>query len=183
MLSGPSGVGKSTVVACLRRRYPQIWLSVSVTTRAPRPGEVDGREYHFVSDSEFDAMVANNELLEWATFAGHKYGTPEQPLAERLSDGVPALLEIDLAGARQVRDAVPGALLVFLAPPSWEELERRLTSRRTEPAEVIRRRLEVAEVELSAEDEFDVTLVNTSIEDVCRRLVALMLAPAGDEGS
>jgi guanylate kinase len=183
VLSGPSGVGKSTVVARLRRRYPEIWLSVSVTTRAARPGEVDGREYHFVSDSEFDCMLANNELLEWATFAGHKYGTPKRPLAERLNDGVPALLEIDLAGARQVRRAVPGALLVFLAPPSWEELVRRLTSRHTEPAEVIRRRLEVARVELAAEAEFDVTLVNTSIEDVCRRLVALMLAPAGDEGT
>jgi len=118
-------------------------------------------------------------LLEWAKFAGHKYGTPKQPVAERLSEGVAVLLEIDLAGARQVRQAVPEALLVFLAPPSWEELVRRLTSRRTEPAEVIRRRLEVARVELAAEAEFDVTLVNTSVEDVCRRLVALMLAPAG----
>jgi guanylate kinase len=170
-------------VASLRRRYPEIWLSVSVTTRAPRPGEIDGREYHFVSDAEFDRMVDNNELLEWATFAGHKYGTPRRPVAERLIEGVPALLEIDLAGARQVRRAVPGALLVFLAPPSWEELVRRLTSRRTEPVEVIQRRLEVARVELAAEAEFDVTLVNTSVEDVCRRLVALMLAPAGDEGS
>jgi guanylate kinase len=152
---------------------------VSVTTRAPRPGEVDGREYHFVSDSEFDRMVANNALLEWASFAGHMYGTPKQPVTERLSEGVPALLEIDLAGARQVRQAVPGALLVFLAPPSWEELVRRLTGRRTEPAEVIRRRLEVAQVELAAEAEFDVTLVNTSVEDVCRRLVTLMMASAG----
>jgi guanylate kinase len=183
VLSGPSGVGKSTVVASLRRHYPEIWLSVSVTTRAPRPGEIDGREYHFVSDAEFDRMVGNNELLEWATFAGHRYGTPRQPVAERLNEGVPALLEIDLAGARQVRRAVPAALLVFLAPPSWEELVRRLTSRRTEPAEVIERRLEVARVELAAEAEFDVTLVNTSVEDVCRRLVALMMAPAGDEGS
>ncbi len=157
-------------------------MSVSVTTRAPRPGEVDGREYHFVSDSEFDRMVAHNELLEWANFAGHKYGTPKQPVAERLSEGVAVLLEIDLAGARQVRQAVPGALLVFLAPPSWEELVRRLTSRRTEPAEFIRRRLEAARVELAAEAEFDVTLVNTSVEDVCRRLVALMLAPAGPLG-
>lgn len=179
MLSGPSGVGKSTVVAALRRGYPEIWLSVSVTTRAPRPGEVDGREYHFVTDSEFDRMAANNELLEWATFAGHTYGTPKQPVAERLREGVAVLLEIDLAGARQVRRAVPGALLVFLAPPSWEELVRRLTNRRTEPAEVIRRRLEAARVEVAAEAEFDVTLVNTSVEDVCRRLVALMLAPAG----
>ena len=169
-------------MATLRRRYPEIWLSVSVTTRAPRPGEIDGREYHFVSDSEFDRMVENNELLEWATFAGHKYGTPRHPVTERLTEGVPALLEIDLAGARQVRRAVPGALLVFLAPPSWAELVRRLTSRRTEPVEVIERRLELARVELAAEAEFDVTLVNTSVEEVCHRLVALMMAPAGDEG-
>jgi guanylate kinase len=177
VLSGPSGVGKSTVVAALRHEYPQIWLSVSVTTRPPRPGEVDGREYHFVSDAEFERMIARGELLEWATFAGYHYGTPKQPVAERLQEGVATLLEIDLAGARQVRRAVPGALLVFLAPPSWQELVRRLTGRRTEPAEVIRRRLEVARVELAAEAEFDVTLVNTSVPEVCRRLVALMLAP------
>ena len=162
--------------------HADLDLSISVTTRAPRPSEVDGREYHFVSDSEFDRMVANNELLEWAKFAGHRYGTPKQPVAERLGEGVPVLLEIDLAGARQVRQAVPRALLVFLVPPSWEELVRRLTSRRTEPADVIGRRLEVARVELAAEAEFDVTLVNRSVEEVCHRLVALVQAPAGDEG-
>jgi guanylate kinase len=173
VLSGPSGVGKSTVVAGLRKESPEIWLSVSVTTRAPRPGEVDGREYHFVSDAEFDQMLARADLLEWATFAGHRYGTPRGPLAEKLAAGVPALLEIDLAGARQVRSAVPDALLIFLAPPDWEELVRRLTGRGTEPPEVIQRRLEVARVELAAEDEFDLTLINTSVGDVCRQLVAL----------
>jgi guanylate kinase len=179
VLSGPSGVGKSTVVSALRRAYPQVWLSVSVTTRAPRPGEVDGTEYHFITGSEFDRMVANDELLEWATFAGHKYGTPKQPVLDKLRARVPTLLEIDLAGARQVRQAVPGALLVFLAPPSWEELVRRLTGRRTEPPEDVARRLDVARTELAAEPEFDVTLVNTSVDEVCRELVALMLAPAG----
>lgn len=179
VLSGPSGVGKSTVVATLRRSYPDVWPSVSVTTRAPRPGEVDGTEYHFITDSEFEQMVANDELLEWATFAGHKYGTPKRPLVEKLRQGVPALLEIDLAGARQVRRAVSGALLVFLAPPSWEELVRRLTSRRTERPEDVSRRLEVARTELAAEPEFDVTLVNTSVQEVCQELVALMMAPAG----
>jgi guanylate kinase len=164
------------VVAGLRRECPEIWLSVSVTTRPPRPGEVDGREYHFVSDADFDRMLANGELLEWAAFAGYRYGTPRGPLAEKLAAGVPSLLEIDLAGARQVRRAVPGALLVFLAPPDWAELVRRLTDRGTEPPEVIERRLAVAEVELAAEDEFDVTLVNTSVMDVCRQLVALTMA-------
>jgi guanylate kinase len=176
VLSGPSGVGKSTVVGSLRRAWPQIWLSVSVTTRKPRPGEVEGREYYFVGERDFDGMVAAGELLEWARFAGNKYGTPRAPLEEKLRAGIPSLLEIDVAGARQVRQAVPGALLVFLAPPSWTELVRRLTGRETEPPEVVRARLEAARAELEAGSEFDITLVNTSVEEVCGRLVALMAA-------
>jgi guanylate kinase len=174
VLSGPSGVGKSTVVAGLRAKCPEIWLSVSATTRSPRPGELDGREYHFVSDEAFDAMVERGELLEWARFAGKKYGTPRAPVAQRVADGVPALLEIDIEGARQVRREVPDALLVFLSPPSWDELVRRLTGRGTEPPEVIARRLEAARTEIEAGREFDITLVNTSVEDVCRQLVGLM---------
>ena len=180
VLSGPSGVGKSTVVASLRHTCPQIWQSVSVTTRMPRPGEADGREYHFVSEHEFDKMAAAAEFLEWAQFAGNKYGTPRAPVAGKLSAGVPALLEIDVEGARQIRRAVPGALLVFLAPPSWDELVRRLTGRETEPPEVIARRLEAARAELEAESEFDVTLVNTSVKDVCSQLVALVTAQSAN---
>jgi guanylate kinase len=145
-----------------------------VTTRSPRPGELDGREYHFVSDEAFDAMVERGELLEWARFAGKKYGTPRAPVARRVADGVPALLEIDIEGARQVRREVPDALLVFLSPPSWDELVRRLTGRGTEPPEVIARRLEAARTEIEAGREFDVTLVNTSVEDVCKQLVSLV---------
>jgi guanylate kinase len=174
VLSGPSGVGKSTVVAELAKTCPQIWISVSVTTRRPRPGEVDGRHYHFVDDSEFDALVASGALLEWARFSGHRYGTPRAPLKEKLEAGVSCLLEIDVAGARQVRQAAPEALLVFLAPPSWEELERRLKGRGTERPEVLERRLAAAREELAAAGEFDVTLVNTNVKDVCRQLIALM---------
>ena len=175
VLSGPSGVGKSTVVAELRRRSPEIWISVSVTTRRPRPGEVNGREYHFVDVREFDRMVAAGELLEWAEFAGNKYGTPRGPVLDRLEQGLSALLEIDLAGARQVREAMKdAALFVFLEPPSWEELVRRLTGRGTEPPEVVERRLAAAKEELAAAGEFDVTLVNTSVRDVGRQLVTLI---------
>ncbi|WP_285728525.1 guanylate kinase [Nocardiopsis sp. ATB16-24] len=177
VLSGPSGVGKSTVVAHLRRQNPDVWLSVSVTTRRPRPGEQEGVQYHFVTDEEFDRLIEQGQLLEWARFAGNRYGTPRRPVEERLAAGVPVLLEIELQGARQVRESMPDSLHVFLAPPSWEELVRRLTGRGTESEEVIQRRLEAARIELAAEKEFDITLVNTAVREVCDKLLALITAP------
>ena len=182
VLSGPSGVGKGSVIAEVRRAHPEVWVSVSVTTRAPRPGETDGVEYHFVDGAEFERLVRDGELLEHAEYAGNRYGTPRGPVAERTAAGVPALLEIELEGARQVRAALPEALLVFLAPPTWDELVRRLTGRGTEDPEVIRRRLDTARVELAAEDEFDVTIVNDTIKDAAARLVALM-SPAPPVGA
>ena len=174
VLSGPSGVGKGSVIAVVRRRHPQVWLSVSVTTRAPRPGETDGVEYHFVDQAEFDRMVAAGELLEHASYAGNSYGTPRAAVESRLAAGVPALLELELQGARQVKAAMPEARLVFLAPPSFEELARRLTGRGTEDPEVIHRRLDVARVELAAEDAFDQVIVNDDIEAAAARLVKSM---------
>ena len=187
VLSGPSGVGKSTVIQRLRRERPEVWLSVSATTRAPRPGETDGVEYFFVSPEGFDALVASGGMLEWAEFAGHRYGTPRGPVEERLAAGLPVLLEIELQGARQVRAAMPAALLVFLAPPTWDDLVSRLVGRGTETPDVIERRLATARVELAAQSEFDVVLVNDDLEDVCLRLVALTEAheapPHGGNGS
>lgn len=176
VLSGPSGVGKGTVVAALRRRHPGIWVSVSVTTRAPRPGEVDAEHYHFVDDRRFSELVDAGELLEYATFGGHRYGTPRAPVMNQLAAGRPALLEIDLQGARQVRKSMPDARLVFLAPPSWEELIRRLTGRATEPAHVVAERLALAQGELASVDEFDRTLINHDVDSAADELVDLMLA-------
>ena len=180
VLSGPSGVGKSTVVKALRAEHPEVWLSVSATTRFPRPGETHGVHYRFVSREEFAELVESGGLLEWAEFAGNLYGTPRQPVLDNLAAGRPVVLEIDLQGARQVRAQMPGAKLVFLAPPSWDELVRRLTGRGTEDDAVVEQRLAVARDEMAAEPEFDVTLVNTSVPEVVGQLVALAVAPAAD---
>jgi guanylate kinase len=174
VLTGPAGVGKSSVVAYLRQHHPDIWHSVSVTTRPRRPDEVEGVDRYFVDSETFARMVAAGELLEHAHYADNWYGTPRGPVEQRLAAGVPVLLEIEVQGARQVRGQLPDALLVFLKPPSWEELERRLRGRGTEPADVIARRLDTARIELAAEDEFDVTIVNTSVAETAEALAALM---------
>jgi guanylate kinase len=174
VLSGPSGVGKGSVIAAVRRRYPQVWLSVSVTTRAPRPGETDGVEYHFVDQSRYDELVAAGELLEHATYAGHCYGTPLQPVLDKIAAGVPALLEIELQGARQVKAAMPEAHLVFLSPPTFDELARRLTDRGTEQGVRVRARLDLARIELAAEDEFEAVIINQDVEQAADALVALL---------
>jgi guanylate kinase len=174
VLSGPSGVGKGTVVAALRRLAPHVWVSVSCTTRAPRPGEIDGVAYHFVDRAEFGRLVAQGALLEHAEFAGSRYGTPRQPVLEHLAAGVPTLLEIDLQGARQVRAAMPDAQFVFLAPPSLDVLVRRLGGRGTESTAALAERLSQAQVELAAEPEFDRVIVNAEVEQAAAELAALL---------
>jgi guanylate kinase len=174
VLSGPSGVGKDRVIELVRSRSPWVWLSVSVTTRRKREYETDGLHYHFVDRTEFERLIATGQLLEWAEFAGNLYGTPRAPVEARLAVGQPALLKIDLQGARQVREAMPGALLVFLAPPSVEELHRRLIGRGTEDPETLKRRLAHADEELAAEREFDVTIVNDFVERAADELVGLL---------
>ena len=176
VLSGPSGVGKGTVVAAVRNLHPHVWVSVSCTTRAPRPGERDGVQYRFVDRPTFEAMVRRGDLLEHAEFAGNLYGTPRAPVHEHLDAGVPTLLEIELQGARQVRQSMPDAQFVFLSPPSWAELERRLTGRGTESREVIDARLDRARVEMSAEDEFDEVIVNDDVGRAAAELVTLIEA-------
>lgn len=175
VLAGPTAVGKGTVSADIRERYREVWLSVSATTRPPRPGETDGVHYHFVSHERFDEMVARGELLEWAVVHGvNRYGTPRAAVEQALAEGRPALLEIDLQGARQVKRTMPEAFFVFLAPPSWEELVRRLVGRGTESDEERERRLSTAQVELAAEPEFDTTIVNDDVHRATDQLVQCM---------
>ena len=183
VLAGPSGVGKSSVVREMRVLYPDLWFSVSATTRQRRPDEVDGRDYHFVSHAEFDRMIADGELLEWADIHGgtHRSGTPRRPVEERIAAGLPALVEVDLNGARALRAAVPEAFLVFLAPPSWDDLVTRLVGRGTEPPDVVERRLRTAKEEIAAQDEFDAVVVNTNVRDAARDLLTLVLGNSTNE--
>ncbi len=179
VLSGPSAVGKTSVVRLLRADIPNLHFSISATTRAPRPGEVEGRDYHFVSSAEFDRMIAAGELLEWAEIHRglHRSGTPALPVQAALAEHRPVLVEVDLAGARALRRSVPEAVQVFLAPPSWDTLVRRLTGRGTEPEEVIARRLETAREELAAQDEFDRVVVNANVQHAAADLVSLLVGP------
>lgn len=175
VLAGPSGVGKSSVVAGLREALPELLFSVSATTRPPRPGEVDGRDYHFVSREEFDALIERGELLEWAEVHGglQRSGTPRVPVQQALDQGCPVLVEVDLQGARSVKRVVPEAVTVFVAPPSMEELTRRLTDRGTDTPEQRERRLRTAIEEMDAQGEFDEVVVNDDLQAVIGRLVAL----------
>lgn len=174
VLSGPSGVGKGTVVAEVRRRCPDLWVSVSATTRRPRPGEVDGVSYHFWDEPTFASTIAAGGFLEWAEFAGNRYGTPRAPVQEHLESGQSVLLEIELRGARQVRAAAPEALMVFLTPPDLATLEQRLMGRGTEDAAAITRRLQRASSELAAASEFDVVIVNDDVLRAAGQLVDLL---------
>jgi guanylate kinase len=178
VLSGPSAVGKSTLVRCLRERIPDLHFSVSATTRAPRPGEVDGVDYHFVSSDRFQRLIDDGALLEWAEIHGglHRSGTVAAPVRDAVAAGHPVLIEVDLAGARAVKHAMPEAITVFLAPPSWEALEARLIGRGTETPEVIARRLSTARTELAAQRDFDQVVVNSQLDTACSELVSLLVA-------
>ena len=180
VLSGPSAVGTSTVIRCLRERIPNLHFSVSVTTRAPRPDEVDGVDYHFVSPGRFQELIDGGALLEWAEIHGglHRSGTLAEPVRAATASGHPVLIEVDLAGARAVKKALPEALTVFLAPPSWEDLEARLLARDTETPEAIRRRLDTARVEMAAQEDFDEVVVNSRLESACAELVSLLVGTA-----
>jgi guanylate kinase len=180
VLSGPSAVGKSTVVRRLREQVPDLHFSVSATTRAPRPGEVDGQDYHFVTPERFADLIDSGELLEWADIHGglHRSGTLSAPVKDAAQAGKPVLIEVDLAGARAVKGAMPEAVSVFLAPPSWDALRERLVGRGTETPDVMARRLATAKAELAAQGEFDVVVVNSQLDSACAELVSLLVGNA-----
>ncbi|RTE48369.1 guanylate kinase [Actinobaculum sp. 352] len=175
VVAGPSGVGKGTVIRDLLARAPQCWLSVSATTRQPRPGEREGIDYHFVSDAEFDRLIDSGEMLEWAIVHGrNRYGTPRQPVVDMLARGRIPILEVDLDGARQIRRSWPDVEQIFVDAPSWEELVHRLRGRGTEDAAEQERRLETARVERAARDEFDHVVINDSVSGATDQLLRIM---------
>jgi guanylate kinase len=175
VIAGPTAVGKGTVIKHILEHNPQIKLSVSATTRTPRPGEVDGVSYFFMTKPEFESKIAQGEMLEWAQVHGDNYyGTPKQPVLDALNAGQSVILEIDLQGVRQVRQAWPDAKFIFIAPPSWDELVSRLRGRGTETEEQMAKRLETAKVELAAESEFDVTVINNEVAECAAKVVELI---------
>ena len=174
VITGPSGVGKGTLIRLLRERVPELALSVSATTRAPRPGEQDGVDYHFLSDAEFAAKVAAGEFVEWAEYSGRRYGTLRSELDRILATGRPVVLEIEVQGARQVRETMPEAVQVFIVPPSHDALRLRLVGRGTDAPEEVERRLRVAEEELAAQSEFGHVVVNDRLEDTVEELSGIV---------
>lgn len=175
VIAGPTAVGKGTVIKHILANHPEIALSVSATTRTPRPGEVDGVSYFFMTKPEFEAQIAANEMLEWAQVHGDNYyGTPKQPVLDALAAGKQVILEIDLQGVRQIKQSWPTARLIFIAPPSWDELVHRLQGRGTETEEQMAKRLETAKIELAAESEFDFTVINNEVAECAAKVVELM---------
>jgi len=178
VLTGPSGVGKGTLLRSLLQRHPDLYLSVSATTRQPRPGEVDGKDYFFLTRPQFERMIANGEFLEWAEFAGNLYGTPKSAVEEQIRRGQWVILEIELEGARQVRESFANAFRIFILPPSLPELEYRIRNRGTDTEEAIARRLQRAKEEIDAATEFDLQIVNDDFEDTLKRIEAALFVPA-----
>ena len=176
VLTGPSGVGKGTLVRSLLQSHPELYLSVSVTTRSPRPGEINGKNYYFVNREQFEQMIAQEQLLEWAQFAGNCYGTPRQQVEEKIQQGKSVLLEIELEGARQIRTSFPQAMRIFILPPSMQELEQRLRGRGQDSEEAIARRLRRAEEEINAAGEFDFKIVNDNFETALKDIEAALFS-------
>ncbi|MCP6757540.1 MAG: guanylate kinase [Fischerella sp. CENA71] len=174
VLTGPSGVGKGTLMRSLLARHPELYYSVSATTRSPRPGEIDGKDYYFISRSKFEQLVADGEFLEWAEFAGNYYGTLREPVLNQICSGKLVLLEIELKGARQIRRSFPQALSIFILPPSFSELEKRIRTRGQDSEEAIARRLRRAQDEINAADEFDIQIVNDDFEATLNSIEATL---------